>query len=63
VDADETAGTASARSYFTVLQSRPDLPLQPIVAGRYEGAFARDVDDRWGVIASAVASQIRGAAQ
>ena len=47
VDADETAGTASARSYFTVLQSRPDLPLQPIVAGRYEDAFARDVNGRW----------------
>ena len=42
VDADEEAGTASARSYFTVLQSRPDLPLQPIVAGRYEDSFARD---------------------
>jgi hypothetical protein len=47
VDADETAGTATARSYFTVLQSRPDLPLQPIVAGRYEDTFARDGDGRW----------------
>ncbi len=47
VDADEAAGTASARSYFTVLQSRPDLPLQPIVAGRYEDTFARDGDGGW----------------
>jgi 3-phenylpropionate/cinnamic acid dioxygenase small subunit len=47
VDADEAAGTASARSYFTVLQSRPDLPLQPIVAGRYEDTFARDGKGRW----------------
>ena len=47
VDADEAAGTASARSYFTVLQSRPALPLQPIVAGRYEDAFARDADGNW----------------
>ena len=47
VDADDEAGTAAARSYFTVLQSRPDLPLQPIVAGRYEDAFARDGDGRW----------------
>ncbi len=47
VDADEEAGTASARSYFTVLQSRPALPLQPIVAGRYEDTFARDGDGRW----------------
>jgi hypothetical protein len=30
-----------------VLQSRPDLPLQPIVVGRYEDAFARDVNGRW----------------
>jgi SnoaL-like domain len=47
VDADEAAGTASARSYFTVLQSRPDLLLQPIVAGRYVDTFARDGDGRW----------------
>jgi hypothetical protein len=47
VDADEEEGTASARSYFTVLQSRPELPLQPIVAGRYEDTFARGEDGRW----------------
>jgi hypothetical protein len=47
VDADEQAGTASARSYFTVLQSRPDLPLQPVVAGRYRDTFARDGDGQW----------------
>lgn len=34
--------TAAARSYFTVLQARPDLPLQPIICGRYHDAFARD---------------------
>lgn len=33
---------ATARSYFTVFQSRPDLPLQPIIAGRYHDAFARE---------------------
>ncbi|HEV7735423.1 MAG TPA: nuclear transport factor 2 family protein [Candidatus Binatia bacterium] len=32
---------ATARSYFTVLQARPDLPLQPIIAGRYHDAFVR----------------------
>lgn len=47
VDADEEAGTATARSYFTVLQSRPTLPLQPIVAGRYEDSFARGADGSW----------------
>ena len=34
--------TAAARSYFTVLQALPDLPLQPIIAGRYHDRFARD---------------------
>ena len=39
---------ASARSYFTVLQARPDLPLQPIIAGRYHDRFEQ-VDGRWRV--------------
>lgn len=38
--------TARARTYFTVLQARPDLPLQPIIAGRYHDEFARD-DGGW----------------
>ncbi len=38
--ADEQSATA--RSYFTVLQSRPDLALQPIIAGQYRDRFARD---------------------
>ncbi len=36
-----TGDAATARSYFTVLQARPDLPLQPIIAGRYHDAFTR----------------------
>ena len=28
-----------ARSYYIVLQARPDLPLQVIIAGRYHDAF------------------------
>lgn len=38
--------TAAARSYFTVLQARPDLPLQPIIAGRYHDTFER-AGDGW----------------
>lgn len=41
IDVDATAGTASARSYFTVFQARPELPLQPIIAGRYQDRFTR----------------------
>lgn len=37
---------ATARSYFTVLQSTPELPLQPIITGRYEDKFER-VDSAW----------------
>ena len=46
VEADEAAGTATARSYFTVLQQTPKLPLQPIITGRYRDAFER-VDGAW----------------
>jgi ketosteroid isomerase-like protein len=35
-----TGETATARSYFTVLQALPDLPLQPIASGRYHDGFA-----------------------
>ena len=37
---------ASARSYFTVLQATPSLPLQPIIAGSYHDEFTR-ADGTW----------------
>jgi 3-phenylpropionate/cinnamic acid dioxygenase small subunit len=46
VEIDDEAGTATARSAFVVLQQTAELPLQPIVAGRYRDRFAR-VDGRW----------------
>jgi len=46
IDADEDAGTATARSYYTVLQQLDGFPLQPIIAGRYHDAFER-VDGEW----------------
>ena len=46
VDVDEASGTATARSYFTVLQATSTLPLQPIVAGRYHDRFRR-LGDQW----------------
>jgi 3-phenylpropionate/cinnamic acid dioxygenase small subunit len=41
VEVGADGNSATARSYFTVLQARPDLPLQPIICGRYHDAFAR----------------------
>jgi hypothetical protein len=41
LDIDEELGRATARSYWTVLQAVPGLPLQPILAGRYHDRFER----------------------
>lgn len=46
VEVDEAAGTATCRSYYTVFQATPDLPLQAICAGRYHDAFVR-MGDEW----------------
>jgi 3-phenylpropionate/cinnamic acid dioxygenase small subunit len=46
VEVDEAAGSATARSYFTVLQQTATIPLQAIVAGRYHDRFVRD-GGRW----------------
>ncbi|MEW1658710.1 nuclear transport factor 2 family protein [Streptomyces sp. NPDC093707] len=46
IEVEEQTGTAVARSYVTVLQALPDLPLQPIAAGRYRDRFERR-DGQW----------------
>jgi len=46
IEVDERAGTATARSAYTVLQQTDALPLQPIVSGRYEDTFQR-IDGTW----------------
>ena len=38
--------TATARSYYTVMQQTDVLPLQPIICGRYHDAFTKQ-DDVW----------------
>jgi len=40
VEIDRQGGTATCRSYYTVFQATPDLPLQAICAGRYHDSFA-----------------------
>ena len=46
VEVDDDRRSASARSYYVALQARPELPLQPIIAGRWHDRFDRD-GDRW----------------
>ena len=38
---DVDGDTATARSYYTVMQQTDVLPLQPIICGRYHDAFAK----------------------
>lgn len=46
IEVDETAGKATARSYYTVYQQTPALPLQVIACGRYHDQFER-LDGAW----------------
>ncbi|HUP74533.1 MAG TPA: nuclear transport factor 2 family protein [Acidimicrobiales bacterium] len=46
IELDEAATSAAVRSRYLVMQETPDLPLQPIIAGRYHDRFER-VDDTW----------------
>ncbi|MCX4597474.1 nuclear transport factor 2 family protein [Streptomyces sp. NBC_01549] len=41
IEVNEQASTAVSRSYVTVLQALPGLPLQPIGGGRYHDRFER----------------------
>ena len=45
VDEGDEPGMANARSYFTVLQARPDFPLQVVCAGGYTDRFVLDPED------------------
>ncbi len=46
IEVDEGGATAASRSYYTVFQQVDDLPLQPIISGRYHDTFQR-IDGRW----------------
>ena len=41
IDVDESGGTATCYSYYTVFQQLEGFPLQPIIAGRYHDTFER----------------------
>jgi 3-phenylpropionate/cinnamic acid dioxygenase small subunit len=59
VEVDEEADTAEARSAVTIFQATPELPLQPIVAGRYADEFRR-VDGTWRFSSRRVSFQLIG---
>lgn len=46
IDISEEGDSATARSYYTVIQSTDSLPLQPIISGRYHDKFAK-VNGTW----------------
>ena len=46
IEVDQAAGTATCRSYYTVFQQTPELPLQAICMGRYHDSFVC-VDGAW----------------
>ena len=59
IEVDEEQGTAMGRSYFTVLQATPGLPLQPIVSGRYDDRFRR-TDGIWSFAERAITMDLIG---
>ena len=59
IDVDEEAGTATARSYYTMLQATDDLPLQIIDAGFNTDRFER-VDGEWRWIDRFITVELHG---
>jgi 3-phenylpropionate/cinnamic acid dioxygenase small subunit len=59
IEVDPHAGTAVSRSYFTALQALPDLPLQPIVSGRYFDRFERR-EGQWRFVERRVRTDLVG---
>jgi hypothetical protein len=47
VDVDPGGATASARSYWTVLQATPEMALCPILSGRYRDRFSISDGSWW----------------
>ena len=47
IDVDDSMGVAQVSSSYVVFQGTDDLPLQPIVTGRYLDTFTRDGAGTW----------------
>src|SRR5262245_30573467 len=59
VEIDEDRRAATARSYYTAFQARPELPLQPILAGRFHDRLERDGDD-WHIVERVIYADLVG---
>jgi 3-phenylpropionate/cinnamic acid dioxygenase small subunit len=59
IEADEDAGTAASRSYFTVFQQVGDFPLQAVASGRYRDRFERR-DGAWRFASREVSTDLVG---
>jgi hypothetical protein len=59
VEIDNDRQSASARSYFTAFQVRPELPLQPILAGRFHDRLERD-HDGWYIVERVIYADLIG---
>jgi 3-phenylpropionate/cinnamic acid dioxygenase small subunit len=57
---DDDAERVEARSRFTVFQATGDLPLQPIVAGRYRDVVVREPDGRWRFVERCMMPRLAG---
>jgi 3-phenylpropionate/cinnamic acid dioxygenase small subunit len=59
IEVDEAAGTAVARSYFTILQALPGEQPRVIVSGRYSDRFERQ-HESWRFVERRVRSDLLG---
>ena len=59
VEIDEDRRTATARSYYTAFQARPELPLQPILAGRFHDRLECD-GDQWHIVERVIYADLVG---
>ena len=59
VEVDDDRHSATARSYYTALQARPQLPLQAILAGRFHDRLERD-DQGWHIVERTIYTDLIG---
>lgn len=59
IEVDETAGTATCRSSYCVVQATADLPLQPIIVGRYHDSFAL-IEGEWAFVSRVIFVDLTG---